>query len=85
MAHYSRYRDRRIIQSGLSPAQREAGRLCAPVQSAFPPSMAVRSKRPTGVRGKTPQRGQWAGRWPKKPARAAATESLYQSDDTDIV
>jgi len=25
MAHYSRYRDRRIIQSGLSPAQREAG------------------------------------------------------------
>ena len=85
MAHYSRYRDRRIIQSGLSPAQREAGRLCAPAQSAFPPSMAVRSKRPTGVRGKTPQRGQWAGRWPKKPARAAATESLYQSDDTDIV
>ena len=24
-AHYSRYRDRKIIQNGLSPAQREAG------------------------------------------------------------
>ena len=73
MAHYSRYRDRRIIQSGLSPAQREAGRLCAPAQSAFPPSMAVRSKRPTGVRGKTPQRGHRAGPQPKKPTREAAT------------
>ena len=27
MAHYLRYRDRRIIQSGLSLAQREAGSL----------------------------------------------------------
>ncbi len=26
-AHYSRYRDRRVIQIGLSPAQREAGSL----------------------------------------------------------
>ena len=54
--------------------KREAGRLCAPAQSAFPPSMAVRSKRPTCVRGKTPQRGHRAGRQPKKPARPAATK-----------
>jgi hypothetical protein len=53
------------LSKGLRATKREAGRLCAPAQSAFPPSMAVRSKRPTGVRGKPPQRGHRAGRQPK--------------------
>ncbi len=66
------------VSKGLRATKREAGRLCAPAQSAFPPSMAVRSKRPTGVRGKTPQRGHRAGRQLKKPARAAATQSTQR-------
>ncbi len=53
------------VSKGLRATKREASRLCAPAQSAFPPSMAVRSERPTGVRGKAPQRGHRAGRQPK--------------------
>ena len=71
------------VSKGLRATKREAGRLCAPAQSAFPPSMAVRSKRPTGVRGKTPQRGHRAGRQPKKPARAAATTQNIRPSKTN--